>query len=248
MVCGLLVAAGCVFFAFSGVEEKTAGPSINYLQPIAMNHAHSGFSNSGRNTENAVSYKTEIETQTAITSTTGYQPISSSTLEPSRSTFGTSFSGSNTVSSYSNASVANPVVTTIRPGKLISLNSGVVNTSSVVTSMVTNITSVVVNNGSLTTSKGNVTPDHQLAEPFSDAPVNTTTLYRLTSETVTKTSQMGEPFQESTEVPGSISRKDLPEDPPDPFPDEDAPLGSGLVVLGLCALGYTLKQKFSKAN
>ena len=71
---------------------------------------------------------------------------------------------------------------------------------------------------------------------------------RLTSETVTKTSQMGEPFQESTEVPGTISRKDLPEDPPDPFPDEDAPLGSGLVVLGLCALGYTLKQKFSKAN
>lgn len=70
---------------------------------------------------------------------------------------------------------------------------------------------------------------------------------RLTSE-ATKTTQVGEPFQETTEVPGSISRKDLPEDPPEPFPDEDAPLGSGLVVLGLCALGYTLKQKFSKAN
>lgn len=207
MVCGLLVAAGCVFFAFSGVEEKTAGPSINYLQPIAMNHAHSGFSNSGRNTENT------------ITSTTGYQPISSSTLEPSRSTFGTSFSGSNTVSSYSNASVANPVVTTtLRPGKLISLNSGVVNASSVVTSMATNITSVVATNGSLTTSTDNVTSDHQLAEPFSDAPVNTTTLYRL------------------------------PGDPSEPFPDEEVPLGSGLLVLGVCALGYTLKQKLSKAN
>jgi hypothetical protein len=220
MVCGLLVAAGCVFFAFSGVEEKTAGPSINYLQPNAMSHAHSGFSNSGRNIENAVSYKTAIETKTAITSTTGYQPISSSTLEPSRSTFGTSFSGSNTVSSYSNASVANPVVTTtLRPGKLISLNSGVVNASSVVTSMATNITSVVATNGSLTTSTDNVTSDHQLAEPFSDAPVNTTTLYRL------------------------------PGDPSEPFPDPEAPVGTGMAFLCLCATGYgVVKFKKSKNN
>lgn len=189
MVCGLLVAAGCVFFAFSGVEEKTAGPSINYLQPNAMSHAHSGFSNSGRNIENTVSYKTAIETKTAITSTTGYQPISSSTLEPSRSTFGTSFSGSNTVSSYSNASMA------------------------------TNITSVVATNGSLTTSTDNVTSDHQLAEPFSDAPVNTTTLYRL------------------------------PGDPSEPFPDPEAPVGTGMAFLCLCATAYgVVKFKKSKNN
>ena len=74
---------------------------------------------------------------------------------------------------------------------------------------------------------------------------------RLTSETstpATKNTQVGEPFQESTEVPGTISRKDFPEDPEEPFPDEETPLGSGLVVLGVCALGYTLKQKISKAN
>ena len=41
---------------------------------------------------------------------------------------------------------------------------------------------------------------------------------------------------------GAISRTE------EPFPDEEVPLGSGLLVLGVCALGYTLKQKLSKAN
>ncbi len=54
--------------------------------------------------------------------------------------------------------------------------------------MVTNITSVVVNNGSLDNFKRQCYTDHQLAEPFSDAPVNTTTLYRLPGDP-------SEPFQ-----------------------------------------------------
>lgn len=69
---------------------------------------------------------------------------------------------------------------------------------------------------------------------------------RLTTEN--KTTQISEPFQETTEIPGTISRKDFPEDPEEPFPDEEAPLGSGLLVLGACALGYAMKQKKSKIN
>jgi len=100
-------------------------------------------------------------------------------------------------------------------------------------------------NTSSTATKSTIAQQRQQMQMGALTAVNSR---RLTSETVTKTSQMGEPFQESTEVPGTISRKDLPEDPPDPFPDEEAPLGSGLLVLGVCALGYTLKQKLSKAN
>lgn len=69
---------------------------------------------------------------------------------------------------------------------------------------------------------------------------------RLTS--TTKTTEVGEPFQEIPDAPGSISRKDLPGDPEEPFPDEETPLGSGMIILGVCALGYTLKQKLSKTN
>ena len=58
-------------------------------------------------------------------------------------------------------------------------------------------------------------------------------------------SNMSEPFQDGVAPPGTISRKDLPDDPEEPFPDEDAPIGSGLIVLSLCALGYTLKQKLA---
>ena len=96
--------------------------------------------------------------------------------------------------------------------------------------------------------KSNIVQQRQQMQMGALTAVNSRRLTSETSTPATKNTQVGEPFQESTEVPGTISRKDLPEDPPDPFPDEDAPLGSGLVVLGLCALGYTLKQKFSKAN
>ena len=96
--------------------------------------------------------------------------------------------------------------------------------------------------------KSNIVQQRQQMQMGALTAVNSRRLTSETSTPVTKNTSMGEPFQESTEVPGTISRKDLPEDPPDPFPDEEAPLGSGLVVLGLCALGYTLKQKLSKAN
>lgn len=73
---------------------------------------------------------------------------------------------------------------------------------------------------------------------------------KVTSDNPTQAKQAAtsDPFQETTEVPGSISRKDLPEDPEEPFPDEETPLGGGMLILGVCALGYTLKQKLSKAN
>ena len=104
------------------------------------------------------------------------------------------------------------------------------------------------NSSSSIAPKSNIVQQRQQMQMGALTAVNSRRLTSETSTPATKNTQVGEPFQESTEVPGTISRKDLPEDPPDPFPDEDAPLGSGLVVLGLCALGYTLKQKLSKAN
>lgn len=71
---------------------------------------------------------------------------------------------------------------------------------------------------------------------------------RVTSNNGASNSTMSAPFQDATTPPGTISRKDFPDDPEEPFPDEEVPLGSGLLVLGVCALGYTLKQKLSKAN
>jgi len=62
------------------------------------------------------------------------------------------------------------------------------------------------------------------------------------------TATVSEPFQDGADVPGTISQKDFPVDPDEPFPDEDAPIGGGMVVLTLCALGYTLKQKLSKTH
>lgn len=109
-------------------------------------------------------------------------------------------------------------------------------------------------NASLATNAGNasssIAPKSNIVQQRQQmqmGALNAVNSRRLTSET-TKTTQVSEPFQETTEAPGSISRKDLPGDPEEPFPDEETPLGSGLLVLGVCALGYTLKQKISKAN
>lgn len=96
--------------------------------------------------------------------------------------------------------------------------------------------------------KSNIVQQRQQMQMGALTAVNSRRLTSETSTPATKNTQVGEPFQESTEVPGTISRKDFPEDPEEPFPDEETPLGSGLVVLGVCALGYTLKQKISKAN
>ena len=96
--------------------------------------------------------------------------------------------------------------------------------------------------------KSNIVQQRQQMQMGALTAVNSRRLMSETSTPATKNTQVGEPFQESTEVPGTISRKDFPEDPEEPFPDEETPLGSGLVVLGVCALGYTLKQKISKAN
>ncbi len=96
--------------------------------------------------------------------------------------------------------------------------------------------------------KSNIVQQRQQMQMGALTAVNSRRLTSETSTPATKNTQVGEPFQESTEVPGTISRKDFPEDPEEPFPDEETPLGSGLVVLGVCALGYTLKQKLSKAN
>lgn len=96
--------------------------------------------------------------------------------------------------------------------------------------------------------KSNIVQQRQQMQMGALTAVNSRRLTSETSTPATKNTQVGEPFQESTEVPGTISRKDFPDDPEEPFPDEEAPLGSGLLVLGVCALGYTLKQKLSKAN
>ncbi len=104
------------------------------------------------------------------------------------------------------------------------------------------------NSSSSIAPKSNIVQQRQQMQMGALTAVNSRRLTSETSTPATKNTQVGEPFQESTEVPGTISRKDFPEDPEEPFPDEETPLGSGLVVLGVCALGYTLKQKISKAN
>lgn len=59
-----------------------------------------------------------------------------------------------------------------------------------------------------------------------------------------QTTATAQPFDESTEHSGStISRKDFPSDPDDPFPNEDTPLDSGVLVSGLCALAYILVKR-----
>ena len=68
---------------------------------------------------------------------------------------------------------------------------------------------------------------------------------RLVSET-TKTSQVGEPFQEIPDAPGTISRKDLPEEPEEPFPDEDAPIGGGMSVLLALSFVYGIRKRLNK--
>jgi len=112
----------------------------------------------------------------------------------------------------------------------------------------TTISGNSANTNSSIAPKSNIVQQRQQMQMGALTAVNSRRLTSETSTPVTKNTSISEPFQESTEVPGTISRKDLPEDPPDPFPDEEAPLGSGLLVLGVCALGYTLKQKLSKAN
>ena len=104
------------------------------------------------------------------------------------------------------------------------------------------------NSSSSIAPKSNIVQQRQQMQMGALTAVNSRRLTSETSTPVTNNTQLGEPFQESTEVPGTISRKDFSEDPEEPSPDEDVPLGSGLVVLGVCALGYTLKQKLSKAN
>jgi len=111
--------------------------------------------------------------------------------------------------------------------------------------------SLATNAGNASSSiapKSNIVQQRQQMQMGALTAVNSRRLTSEKSTPVTNNTQVGEPFQESTEVPGTISRKDFPDDPEEPFPDEEAPLGSGLLVLGVCALGYTLKQKLSKAN
>ena len=111
--------------------------------------------------------------------------------------------------------------------------------------------SLATNAGNASSSiapKSNIVQQRQQMQMGALTAVNSRRLTSETSTPATKNTQVGEPFQESTEVPGTISRKDFPEDPEEPFPDEDEPIGSGLLVLGLCALGYTLKKKLAKVN
>jgi len=98
------------------------------------------------------------------------------------------------------------------------------------------------NSSSSIAPKSNIVQQRQQMQMGALTAVNSR---RLVSET-TKTSQVGEPFQEIPDAPGTISRKDLPEEPEEPFPDEDAPIGGGMSVLLALSFVYGIRKRLNK--
>ncbi len=94
--------------------------------------------------------------------------------------------------------------------------------------------------------KSNIVQQRQQMQMGALTAVNSRRLTSETSTPVTKNTQVGEPFQESTEVPGTISRKDFPEEPEEPFPDEDAPIGEGMLVLLSLSFVYGIRKRLNK--
>ena len=109
-----------------------------------------------------------------------------------------------------------------------------------------NVNTSVASSGNASSSSGSRSHMVQQRQQMNLGALTAVSSRRVTSsDNGSSNSSMSAPFQDAGAPPGTISRKDLPEDPEEPFPDEDAPIGSGLIVLSLCALGYTLKQKLA---
>jgi len=159
---------------------------------------------------------------------------------PTSSNYAVSNSGSNTDMTATNVAVAPNTPAAVKAANYP--NNLVIHASSTVNTSVTGAT----NSGTSIAPRSTITQQRQQMQMGALTAVSSR---RVSNDPTSKplTSTVSEPFQEGSEVPGTISRKDFPEDPEEPFPDEE-PLGEGLLVLALCALGYTLKQKLSKAH
>ena len=102
------------------------------------------------------------------------------------------------------------------------------------------------NSSSSIAPKSNIVQQRQQMQMGALTAVNSRRLTSETSTPVTNNTQLGEPFQESTEVPGTISRKDLGPDPDEPFPDEEAPIGEGMLVLLSLSFVYGIRKRLNK--
>ena len=102
------------------------------------------------------------------------------------------------------------------------------------------------NSSSSIAPKSNIVQQRQQMQMGALTAVNSRRLTSETSTPVTNNTQLGEPFQESTEVPGTISRKDLGPDPEEPFPDEPVPFGEGILVLLSLSLVYGTRKFVKK--
>ena len=94
--------------------------------------------------------------------------------------------------------------------------------------------------------KSNIVQQRQQMQMGALTAVNSRRLTSEISTPVTKNTSISEPFQESTEVPGTISRKDLGPDPEEPFPDEEAPIGEGMLVLLSLSFVYGIRKRLNK--
>lgn len=69
---------------------------------------------------------------------------------------------------------------------------------------------------------------------------------RVTSNNGASNSTMSAPFQDAPAPPGTISRKDLGPDPEEPFPDEEVPIGEGMLVLLSLSFVYGIRKRLNK--
>ena len=110
----------------------------------------------------------------------------------------------------------------------------------------TTISGNSANTNSSIAPKSNIVQQRQQMQMGALTAVNSRRLTSETSTPVTKNTSISEPFQESTEVPGTISRKDLGPDPDEPFPDEEAPIGEGMLVLLSLSFVYGIRKRLNK--
>ena len=110
----------------------------------------------------------------------------------------------------------------------------------------TTISGNSANTNSSIAPKSNIVQQRQQMQMGALTVVNSRRLTSEISTPVTKNTSISEPFQESTEVPGTISRKDLGPDPDEPFPDEDAPIGEGMLVLLSLSFVYGIRKRLNK--
>lgn len=110
----------------------------------------------------------------------------------------------------------------------------------------TTISGNSANTNSSIAPKSNIVQQRQQMQMGALTAVNSRRLTSEISTPVTKNTSISEPFQESTEVPGTISRKDLGPDPDEPFPDEEAPIGEGMLVLLSLSFVYGIRKRLNK--